>query len=102
MYADIPFWLAIAFMLGGLWLLAWSANLFVDGAESVARSFGISPFLIGMVVIGFGTSAPELAVSAISGGMGHSNLSLGISCGDSPREFPVGTVPACKNRVKTV
>ena len=79
MYADIPFWLAIAFMLGGLWLLAWSANLFVGGAESVARSFGISPFLIGMVVIGFGTSAPELAVSAISGGMGHSNLSLGIS-----------------------
>ena len=78
MYADIPFWLAIAFMLGGLWLLAWSANLFVDGAESVARSFGISPVLIG-------TSAPELAVSVISGGMGHSNLSLGISCGDSPR-----------------
>ena len=83
MYADIPFWLAIAFMLGGLWLLAWSANLFVDGAESVARSFGISPFLIGMVVIGFGTSAPELAVSAISGVMGHSNLSLGNAYGSN-------------------
>ena len=40
MYADIPFWLAIAFMLGGLWLLAWSANLFVDGAEAVALSLG--------------------------------------------------------------
>ena len=70
-------------MLGGLWLLAWSANLFVDGAEAVARSFGVSPFIIGMVVIGFGTSAPELAVSAISGGMGHSNLSLGNAYGSN-------------------
>ncbi len=83
MCVDIPFWLAIAFMLGGLWLLAWSANLFVDGAEAVARSFGVSPFVIGMVVIGFGTSAPELAVSAISGGMGHSNLSLGNAYGSN-------------------
>ena len=70
-------------MLGGLWLLVWSANLFVDGAEAVARSFGVSPFIIGMVVIGFGTSAPELAVSAISGGMGHSNLSLGNAYGSN-------------------
>ena len=83
MYVDLPFWLAIVFMLGGLWLLAWSANLFVDGAEAVARSFGVSPFIIGMVVIGFGTSAPELAVSAISGGMGHSNLSLGNAYGSN-------------------
>jgi len=83
MYADIPFWLAVAVMLGGLWLLAWSANLFVDGAEAVARSFGVSPFVIGMVVIGFGTSAPELAVSAISGCMGHSNLSLGNAYGSN-------------------
>ena len=82
-YVDLPFWLAIVFMLGGLWLLAWSANLFVDGAEAVARSFGVSPFIIGMVVIGFGTSAPELAVSAISGGMGHSNLSLGNAYGSN-------------------
>ena len=92
MYADIPFWLTIAFMLGGLGLLAWSANLFVDGAESVARSFGISPFVIGMVVIGFGTSAPELAVSAISGVMGHSNLSLGNAYGSNivlSRDLPI-------------
>ena len=41
-YVDLPFWLAIVFMLGGLWLLAWSANLFVDGAEAVARSFGLT------------------------------------------------------------
>ena len=82
-YVDLPFWLAIVFMLGGLWLLVWSANLFVDGAEAVARSFGVSPFIIGMVVIGFGTSAPELAVSAISAGTGHSNLSLGNAYGSN-------------------
>ena len=83
MYVDIPFWLAIEFMLAGLWLLAWSANLFVDAAETVARALGVSSFVIGMVVIGFGTSAPELAVSAISGGMGHSNLSLGNAYGSN-------------------
>ena len=83
MYVDIPFWLAIVFMLVSLWLLAWSANLFVDGAEAVACSLGFSPFLIGIVVIGFGTSAPELAVSAISGGMGHSSLSLGNAYGSN-------------------
>ena len=83
MYVDLPFWLALVFMLGGLWLLVWSANLFVDGAEALARSFGVSPFIIGMVVIGFGTSAPELAVSAISAGTGHSNLSLGNAYGSN-------------------
>lgn len=83
MYPNIPFCLALAFMLGGLWLITWSANLFVDGAESLARSFGVSPFIVGMVVIGFGTSAPELAVSAISCLMGHSNLSLGNAYGSN-------------------
>ena len=83
MYPEIPLWLSFVFILGGLWLLAWSANKFVDGASAVAKVLGISPFVIGMVVIGFGTSAPELAVSAISSSMGHSNLSLGNAYGSN-------------------
>jgi cation:H+ antiporter len=67
MYPAIPIWLAVAFVAVGLYALAWSADRFVGGAESVARSLGISPFIIGMVIVGFGTSAPELAVSALSG-----------------------------------
>jgi len=81
MYTDIPLWLSLAFLAGGLAVLAWSSDLFVDGAATVARSLGISPFVIGMVVIGFGTSAPELCVSAMSGIAGHSNLSLGNAYG---------------------
>ena len=81
MYTDIPFWLSIIFMLGGLAALAWSSDFFVDGAAAVAKILGISPFIIGMVIIGFGTSAPELCVSTMSGLSGHANLSLGNAYG---------------------
>ena len=81
MYADVPMWLSLVMMIGGLAVLAWSSDLFVDGAAAVAKFLGISPFIIGMVVIGFGTSAPELCVSAMSGMNGHSDLSLGNAYG---------------------
>ena len=83
MYSDIPFWLSAVFMLGGLFALAWSSDVFVDGAAALARKLGISPFIIGMVIIGFGTSAPELCVSTMSGLAGHSNLSLGNAYGSN-------------------
>jgi len=81
MYTDIPFWLSLVFMLGGLAALAWSSDVFVDGSAALAKALGISPFIIGMVIIGFGTSAPELCVSTMSGLSGHSNLSLGNAYG---------------------
>lgn len=81
MYTEVPFLLSLVFVLGGFAALAWSSDYFVDGASSLARSLGISPFVIGMVVIGFGTSAPELCVSAISGISGYTNLSLGNAYG---------------------
>ena len=68
-------------MAGGLAALAWSSDLFVDGAATVAKALGISPFIIGMVIIGFGTSAPELCVSTMSGISSHANLSLGNAYG---------------------
>ena len=83
MYSDIPLWLSIAFIVGGLAALAWSSDVFIDGAAAVARALGISPFIVGMVVIGFGTSAPELCVSTMSGALGHSNLSLGNAYGST-------------------
>ena len=79
--ADIPLLLSLVFMVGGLYVLAKSANMFIDGASALARHFGVSPLIVGMVIIGFGTSAPELAVSALSGIGGHSNLSLGNAYG---------------------
>ena len=83
MYSDIPIWLALAFVAVGLYVLAWSADRFVGGAEAVSRALGVSPFIVGMVIVGFGTSAPELAVSALSGMAGHSNLSLGNAYGSN-------------------
>ena len=80
-YCDISLGLSIAFMLAGLVALAWSSDVFVDGSAVLARALGISPFVIGMVVIGFGTSAPELCVSVMSGLSGHASLSLGNAYG---------------------
>ena len=81
MYPDIPFWLSLVLMFGGLAALAWSSDFFVDGASMLAKALGISPFIIGMVIIGFGTSAPELCVSMMSGAGGHPELSLGNAYG---------------------
>ena len=78
---DIPFYLSLVFVLGGLSLLVYSSDLFISAASKVAKKLGISPFIIGMVVIGFGTSAPELCVSVMSGLADHSALSLGNAYG---------------------
>jgi cation:H+ antiporter len=83
MYSDVSF-IASLVMIGlGLWALTWSANRFVDGAAELSQKFGVPPFIIGMVVIGFGTSAPEMAVSALSAASGHSDLSLGNAYGSN-------------------
>lgn len=70
-------------ILGGLILLAWSADKFVDGASSTARHLGLSPLLIGMLIIGFGTSAPEMVVSAMAAIDGAPNLALGNAYGSN-------------------
>ena len=81
MYPEISLWLAFLFLVGGLYLVAKSANLFIDSASFVATTLGVNPLVVGMVVIGFGTSAPELCVSALSGFSGHSDVSLGNAYG---------------------
>ncbi len=81
MYSELPLWLSLVFVFGGFAALAWSSDLFVDGASAVAKKLGVSPLVIGMVIIGFGTSAPELCVSVMSGVSGHSNVSLGNAYG---------------------
>lgn len=81
MYADISFLLSLVFIFGGFALLAWSSDYFVDASAMLARRLGVSPMIIGMVIIGFGTSAPELCVSMMTGISGHSNMSLGNAYG---------------------
>ncbi|MGY3925924.1 calcium/sodium antiporter [Aeromonas simiae] len=70
-------------ILAGLALLVWSADKFVDGAAATARYAGMPPLLIGMVIIGFGTSAPEMVVSALAASQGNPGLALGNAYGSN-------------------
>lgn len=67
----------------GLVLLIWSADRFIDGAAATARFLGMRPLLIGMVVIGFGTSAPEMMVSAFAAMQGNPGVALGNAYGSN-------------------
>jgi cation:H+ antiporter len=75
--------LASLAILIGLPVLLWSAGKFVGGAASVANHFGVSPLLIGMLIIGFGTSAPEIIVSIFAAIQGNSGLALGNAYGSN-------------------
>ena len=75
--------LFILSLVVGLVLLVWSADKFVDGASGIAKYYGMPPLLIGMVIIGFGTSAPELVVSAIASYQGNAGIALGNAYGSN-------------------
>ncbi len=75
--------LAIVAVILGLAVLVWSADKFVDGAVGIAEFCGMSTLLIGMVIVGFGTSAPELTVSAISASQGNPEIALGNAYGSN-------------------
>ena len=67
----------------GFALLIWSADKFVLGASNTARSFSISPLIVGVVIVGLGTSAPEMLVSAIAAGQGKTGISIGNALGSN-------------------
>lgn len=64
-------------------ILVWSADRFVLGSAAVARNFGISPLVIGLTIVGFGTSAPEMLVSAIAASTGAAELAVGNVIGSN-------------------
>ncbi len=66
-----------------LGVLVWSADRFVDGASSTARHFGMPPLLIGMLIVGFGTSAPEMLVSSLAAWQGNPGIALGNAYGSN-------------------
>lgn len=75
--------LSLAAIVVGLTLLVWSADKFVDGAAATAKHLGMPSLLIGMVIIGFGTSAPEMTVSAFAAWEGNPALALGNAYGSN-------------------
>lgn len=75
--------LSIVAVVVGLAVLVWSADKFVDGAVGIAKFCGMSTLLIGMVIVGFGTSAPEMVVSALSAMQNAPELALGNAYGSN-------------------
>jgi len=64
-------------------LLAISADKFVEGASSVAKNLGISPLLIGLTIVSFGTSAPEILIAVMSASSGSSEIAIGNAIGSN-------------------
>ena len=83
MYPMIAWWEAALMLAGGLAALSWSSDRLVEDAALIARRLGVSTFVIGVVLVGFGTSLPEFAVTVISACDGHGDLVLANICGSN-------------------
>ena len=83
----------ILFVLVGLVILIWGADRFVHGASASARNMGVPPLLIGLTIVAFATSAPEILVSAIASLKGQPGLALGNAIGSNIAN--IGMVLGC-------
>ena len=75
--------LQITLLIIGFTLLVKGADAFVDGCSSLAKAFGIPSLIIGLTIVAFGTSAPELAVSLVAAFKGNSAISVGNVVGSN-------------------
>ena len=75
--------LQILLLLAGLALVVFGADYLVDGASAIARRFGLSEFIIGLTIVGMGTSAPEMVVSFIGAAGGNADISVGNVVGSN-------------------
>lgn len=73
----------ILILLGGLVLILLGSNYLVDGSSSIAKKFGISEFVIGLTIVGIGTSTPEMVVSFLSAIQGKANMAIGNIVGSN-------------------
>ena len=76
-------WLLLGWLAVGLVVLGVGADLFVRGASGLALRLGISPFVVGLVVVGFGTSTPELAVNLSAASRGTTDIAIGNIVGSN-------------------
>jgi len=71
------------FLIGGTALIIFSAGWLVDGASAIAKKFGINDLVIGLTIIAFGTSAPELTVNIFSALKGSTDIAVGNVLGSN-------------------
>ena len=76
-------WLQVLLLLAGLTLIVLGADWLVDGASGIARRFGLSEFVIGLTIVGMGTSAPEMVVSFIGAIQGNADIAIGNVVGSN-------------------
>jgi cation:H+ antiporter len=76
----LPSILAVA---AGFALLVWGADRLVVGSAATARNLGVSPLIIGLTIVGFGTSAPEVLVSGVAAWQGNAGLAIGNALGSN-------------------
>jgi cation:H+ antiporter len=77
-----PLWATLS-VVGGFVALVWGADRFVVGSAATARNLGVSPLVIGLTLVGFGTSAPELLVSAMAAATDNAGLAIGNAIGSN-------------------
>ena len=75
--------LNILAILAGLAVLVWGADRFISAAAALADNLGVSPIMIGLTIVGFGTSAPEVLVSSIAAIDGNPGLAIGNAIGSN-------------------
>lgn len=75
--------LQIFLLIAGLVLILLGANYLVDGSSSIAKRFGISEFVIGLTIVGIGTSTPEMVVSFLSSFQGKADMAIGNVVGSN-------------------
>ena len=73
----------VGLIVAGLTLLIWGADRFVHGASAAARNMGFAPLLIGLTIVAFATSAPEILVSAVAAAQGEPGLAFGNAIGSN-------------------
>jgi len=70
-------------IVAGFAVLIWGADRFIDGAANIATNLGVSPLIVGLTIVGFGTSAPEMLVSALAAFEGSPALGIGNAVGSN-------------------
>lgn len=75
--------LEIALLIAGLAMILFGANWLVNGSSSIAKRFGISEFVIGLTIVGIGTSSPEMVVSFLSSLQGKADMAIGNIAGSN-------------------
>ena len=80
---DRPIWMIILFIIGGMAAIIFGSNITVDGATYVASAFGVSDRIIGLTIVAFGTSLPELITSITAAKKGQADIAIGNIVGSN-------------------